>query len=70
VKPGVTGIWQVEARDLANFDLYRRYDLLYVQNWSLALDLTIITRTVAVVALRTLRSLVPARAGAAAATLE
>jgi exopolysaccharide biosynthesis polyprenyl glycosylphosphotransferase len=70
VKPGVTGIWQVEARDLANFDLYRRYDLLYVQNWSLALDLTIITRTVAVVALRTFRSLVPARAGAAAATLE
>jgi exopolysaccharide biosynthesis polyprenyl glycosylphosphotransferase len=70
VKPGVTGIWQVEARDLANFDLYRRYDLLYVQNWSLALDLTIITRTVAVVGLRTLRSLVPARAGAATATLE
>jgi exopolysaccharide biosynthesis polyprenyl glycosylphosphotransferase len=70
VKPGVTGIWQVEARDLANFDLYRRYDLLYVQNWSLALDLTIITRTVAVVALRTLRSLAPARAGTSAATLE
>jgi exopolysaccharide biosynthesis polyprenyl glycosylphosphotransferase len=62
VKPGVTGLWQVEARDLPSFDLYRRFDLMYVQNWSLSLDLAIIARTVTVVALRGLGALVPARA--------
>ena len=61
VKPGVTGLWQVEARDLPSFDLYRRYDLLYVQNWSLGLDLAITARTVAVVGLRAGRALLPAR---------
>jgi exopolysaccharide biosynthesis polyprenyl glycosylphosphotransferase len=58
VKPGVTGLWQVEARDSPNFDLYRRFDLLYVQNFSLGLDLAIIARTVAVVAFRGFRALV------------
>ena len=61
VKPGVTGLWQVEARDLANFDLYRRYDLLYVQNWSLGLDLAIVGRTIAVVGLRAVRAVLPRR---------
>jgi exopolysaccharide biosynthesis polyprenyl glycosylphosphotransferase len=59
VKPGVTGLWQVEARDLPSFDLYRRYDLLYVQNWSFGVDLAVIARTVTVVVVRTLRALVP-----------
>jgi exopolysaccharide biosynthesis polyprenyl glycosylphosphotransferase len=61
VKPGVTGLWQVEARDLPSFDLYRRFDLMYVQNWSLSLDLAIIARTVTVVGLRGLGALVPTR---------
>ncbi len=61
VKPGVTGLWQVEARDLPSFDLYRRYDLHYVQNWSIGFDLGIIARTVTVVALRGLRAIIPAR---------
>ena len=61
VKPGVTGLWQVEARDLPSFDLYRRYDLLYVQNWSLGVDATIVARTVIVVALRACRAALPAR---------
>lgn len=59
VKPGVTGLWQVEARDLESFDLYRRYDLLYVQSWSVPLDLTIIARTAVVVAMRAVRSMIP-----------
>ena len=63
VKPGVTGLWQVEARDLASFDLYRRYDLLYVESWSIALDLAIIGRTVTSTLLRGLRSFVPAGGG-------
>lgn len=61
VKPGMTGLWQVEARDLPSFDLYRRYDLMYVQSWSLALDLAIIARTVTVVLLRGVGALMPAR---------
>ena len=65
VKPGVTGLWQVEARDLPSFDLYRRYDLLYVQNWSLGVDLAIILRTIVVVALRAFRAVLPARFRAA-----
>jgi exopolysaccharide biosynthesis polyprenyl glycosylphosphotransferase len=59
VKPGLTGLWQVEARDLPSFDLYRRLDLLYVQNWSLGVDVTIIVRTAAVVLMRALRVLIP-----------
>jgi exopolysaccharide biosynthesis polyprenyl glycosylphosphotransferase len=61
VKPGVTGLWQVEARDLPSFDLYRRYDLLYVQNWSVGVDVAVIARTTAVVGLRALRAMLPAR---------
>jgi exopolysaccharide biosynthesis polyprenyl glycosylphosphotransferase len=61
VKHGVTGLWQVEARDLASFDLYRRYDLHYVHNWSVGFDIAILARTGTVVGLRTLRSLVPGR---------
>lgn len=61
VKPGVTGLWQVEARDLPSFDLYRRYDLLYVQNCSIGVDLAVIARTVVVVALRAGTLLLPTR---------
>jgi exopolysaccharide biosynthesis polyprenyl glycosylphosphotransferase len=70
VKPGVTGLWQVEARDLPSFDLYRRYDLLYVQNWSVGVDVAVIARTTAVVGLRALRSLLPARLRRTAPALE
>lgn len=61
VKPGVTGLWQVEARDLPSFDLYRRYDLLYVQNWSVGVDLALIARTAAVVGLRSITALLPGK---------
>jgi exopolysaccharide biosynthesis polyprenyl glycosylphosphotransferase len=57
VKPGITGLWQVEARDSENFDLYRRYDLLYVDNWSVSLDLAVLARTVAAVGLRGLSAI-------------
>jgi exopolysaccharide biosynthesis polyprenyl glycosylphosphotransferase len=61
VKPGLTGLWQVEARDLPSFDLYRRYDLLYVQNWSIGVDIAVLVRTAAVVGMRACRGLVPER---------
>ena len=54
VKPGMTGLWQVEARDKASFEAYRRLDLFYVENWSVWLDVAILFKTVGAV-LRRLR---------------
>ena len=49
VKPGMTGLWQVEARDKSSFEAYRRLDLFYVENWSLWLDVAILLKTVGAV---------------------
>lgn len=46
VRPGITGLWQVEARSNAAFNAYRRLDLHYVENWTLGLDLRILLATV------------------------
>lgn len=54
VRPGITGLWQVEARDNPSFDAYRRLDLFYVENWSLALDLVILLATADHIVLRPL----------------
>jgi exopolysaccharide biosynthesis polyprenyl glycosylphosphotransferase len=48
VKPGLTGMWQVNGRSNTSFDEYERLDLYYVDNWSLITDLIIILRTVPV----------------------
>lgn len=45
VRPGITGLWQAEARDNPSFGTYRRLDLFYVENWSLLLDITILLAT-------------------------
>ena len=45
VLPGITGLWQVEARDNPSFEAYRRLDLFYVENWSVVLDLLILIST-------------------------
>jgi exopolysaccharide biosynthesis polyprenyl glycosylphosphotransferase len=45
VKPGVTGLWQVAGRHRLPFDDLVRYDLFYVENWSLAMDLFVLFRT-------------------------
>jgi lipopolysaccharide/colanic/teichoic acid biosynthesis glycosyltransferase len=52
VKPGMTGLWQVSGRNALSFEDYVRYDLLYVQNWSAALDLYILWKTVPAVLFR------------------
>lgn len=46
VRPGITGLWQVEARSNASFSAYRRLDLHYVENWTFGLDLRILLATV------------------------
>lgn len=45
VLPGVTGIWQVTARNLVSFDDMVRLDLAYIETMSLWLDLSILVRT-------------------------
>jgi len=49
VLPGMTGLWQVEARQDPSFASYISLDTAYVENWSLMLDLRILARTVGVV---------------------
>ena len=46
VKPGITGIWQVDGRSETSFDDMVRMDLRYVQTWSLWLDIKILLKTV------------------------
>lgn len=46
VRPGLTGLWQVSGRSDLSWDESVRLDLSYVDNWSLALDLSILRRTV------------------------
>jgi exopolysaccharide biosynthesis polyprenyl glycosylphosphotransferase len=57
VRPGITGLWQVEGRDNPSFAAYRRFDLFYLQNWSVTLDLMILLGTVESVIARAFRAL-------------
>ncbi len=45
VKPGVTGLWQVHARDDPSFAAYEQLDIYYGQSWTLAMDIHILVRT-------------------------
>jgi lipopolysaccharide/colanic/teichoic acid biosynthesis glycosyltransferase len=45
LRPGITGLWQVEARSDPDFDHYHRLDLEYVREWSLWLDVKLLVRT-------------------------
>jgi exopolysaccharide biosynthesis polyprenyl glycosylphosphotransferase len=49
VLPGITGLWQVEARQDPSFDSYISLDTAYVENWTFMLDLRIMARTIGVV---------------------
>lgn len=45
VKPGLTGLWQVSGRSDLSREDSMRLDLRYVDNWSMSLDATILSRT-------------------------
>lgn len=48
--PGLTGMWQVSGRsNIEDFDDVVKYDLEYIDNWSLTLDVKILLRTIWVV---------------------
>ena len=45
--PGLTGLWQVSGRsEITDFDEVVRYDLRYIDNWSIMLDIKILLQTV------------------------
>jgi len=46
MKPGITGLWQVEARLDESFDRRAALDLRYIDGWSVWLDMKIIARTI------------------------
>jgi exopolysaccharide biosynthesis polyprenyl glycosylphosphotransferase len=46
VLPGITGLWQVSGRSELDFDDLVHLDFIYLEHWSLALDLTIILKTI------------------------
>jgi lipopolysaccharide/colanic/teichoic acid biosynthesis glycosyltransferase len=45
VKPGITGLWQVDGRSRVTFDEMVRLDIRYARSWSLWLDLKILMQT-------------------------
>jgi exopolysaccharide biosynthesis polyprenyl glycosylphosphotransferase len=49
VQPGITGMWQVRGRSDSSFSQYQRWDLYYVDNWSITHDVGILLRTLPVV---------------------
>ena len=46
MKPGITGLWQIEARHEPDFDRWVEHDLIYIDGWSIWLDVKILLRTV------------------------
>jgi lipopolysaccharide/colanic/teichoic acid biosynthesis glycosyltransferase len=61
VRPGITGLWQIEGRDNPSFEVYRRLDLFYLENRSMGLDATILLATFRKVLGRSVNLLLPAR---------
>jgi exopolysaccharide biosynthesis polyprenyl glycosylphosphotransferase len=49
VRPGLTGLWQISGRSDLSYEERIQYDMRYIRNWSLWLDLHILMRTLAVV---------------------
>lgn len=50
MKPGITGLWQISGRsEIKDFEDVMKYDLDYIDNWSLTLDAVILIKTIGVI---------------------
>jgi lipopolysaccharide/colanic/teichoic acid biosynthesis glycosyltransferase len=45
VLPGITGLLQINERNTDDFKVWHKYDVEYIDNWSIYLDLKIIFKT-------------------------
>ena len=45
VLPGITGLLQINDRNTSEFETWYKYDIEYIENWSLYLDMKIILKT-------------------------
>jgi len=45
VLPGLTGLLQINERNTSEFEVWYKYDMEYINNWSLSLDLRILLKT-------------------------
>lgn len=45
VLPGLTGLLQIHERNTSDFEIWYKYDIEYIENWSLYLDLKILLKT-------------------------
>ena len=45
VLPGLTGLLQINERNTSEFEVWYKYDMEYINNWSLSLDLSILFKT-------------------------
>lgn len=52
VTPGMTGLWQISGRSELDFDDLVRLDFLYLERWSVGLDLAILLKTIPAVLMR------------------
>jgi exopolysaccharide biosynthesis polyprenyl glycosylphosphotransferase len=46
VRPGLTGLWQVSGRSDVSYEQRVRYDMYYVRNWSIWLDMQLLFETI------------------------
>ncbi|HEX7950085.1 MAG TPA: sugar transferase [Candidatus Limnocylindrales bacterium] len=53
MKPGITGLWQVRHRRVADFDRWVEADLEYIDGWSFWLDIRIMAQTIPAMIART-----------------
>lgn len=52
VRPGLTGLWQVRCRNRGVYEMRIYYDMYYIRNWCIWLDLYLIMRTIRTVLFR------------------
>ena len=49
VLPGITGLLQINERNTSSFETWYKYDLEYIENWNLFLDIKILLTTMLVI---------------------
>jgi exopolysaccharide biosynthesis polyprenyl glycosylphosphotransferase len=49
IRPGITGLWQIHGRSDIPFHRLVKWDIWYIKNWSLWLDLVVLARTIPVI---------------------